>query len=313
MMEGLTTKVEKDAEGNRSTVVIEHKEDLNPRIEVHDTKGVLQATYPIPTGARVEFGEGSSIEEGSIIAKTSRESSGTQDITGGLPRVAELFEARRPKEVAEMAKIDGVVSMAGTVRSKKRLLVTNDETGQAEEHLIQHAKHLVVQPGDVVHKGQLLTEGSKDPHEILEILGPSAVQEYLIEEIQKVYRLQGVTINDKHLEVIISRMLYKVRVTEPGDSEFFWGDQVDRFEFMNKNEHIRDKGGKPAEGEPILLGITKASLETESFISAASFQETTRVLTEASVTGKRDYLRGQFLGLNNIRIGAKLPFPKIKI
>ncbi|MBG28476.1 MAG: DNA-directed RNA polymerase subunit beta' [Opitutae bacterium] len=292
MMEGLTTKVEKDAEGNRSTVVIEHKEDLNPRIEVHDAKGVLQATYPIPTGARVEFGEGSSIEEGSIIAKTSRESSGTQDITGGLPRVAELFEARRPKEVAEMAKIDGVVSMAGTVRSKKRLLVTNDETGQAEEHLIQHAKHLVVQPGDVVHKGQLLTEGAKDPHEILEILGPAAVQEYLIEEIQKVYRLQGVTINDKHLEVIISRMLYKVRITEPGDSEFFWGDQVDRFEFMNQNEHIREKGGKPAEGEPILLGITKASLETESFISAASFQETTRVLTDASTLGKSDRLKG---------------------
>ena len=292
MMEGLTTKVEKDAEGNRSTVVIEHKEDLNPRIEVHNAKGVLQATYPIPTGARVEFGEGSSIEEGSIIAKTSRESSGTQDITGGLPRVAELFEARRPKEVAEMAKIDGVVSMAGTVRSKKRLMVTNDETGQAEEHLIQHTKHLVVQPGDVVHKGQLLTEGAKDPHEILEILGPAAVQEYLIEEIQKVYRLQGVTINDKHLEVIISRMLYKVRITEPGDSEFFWGDQVDRFEFMNQNEHIREKGGKPAEGEPILLGITKASLETESFISAASFQETTRVLTDASTLGKSDRLKG---------------------
>ena len=150
----------------------------------------------------------------------------------------------------------------------------------------------MVQPGDVVHKGQLLTEGSKDPHEILEILGPSAVQEYLIEEIQKVYRLQGVTINDKHLEVIISRMLYKVRITEPGDSEFFWGDQVDRFEFMNKNEHIRDKGGKPAEGEPILLGITKASLETESFISAASFQETTRVLTDASTLGKSDRLKG---------------------
>jgi len=292
MIPGVTTKVEKDAEGNRSTVVIEHKEDLNPRIEVHSTKGDLQATYPIPTGAQIAFGEGSSIEAGSIIAKTPREASKTQDITGGLPRVAELFEARRPKEVAEMAKIDGVVSMAGTLRSKKRLVVTNDETGQAEEHLIPHGKHIVVQPGDTVHKGQLLTEGSKDPHEILEILGPAAVQEYLIEEIQKVYRLQGVTINDKHLEVIISRMLYKVRITEPGDSEFFWGDQVDRFEFMNKNEDIREKGGKPAEGEPILLGITKASLETESFISAASFQETTRVLTDASTLGKSDRLKG---------------------
>ncbi len=292
MIPGVTTKVEKDAEGNRSTVVIEHKEDLNPRIEIHDAKNELQATYPIPTGAQIAFGDGSSIEAGSIIAKTSREASKTQDITGGLPRVAELFEARRPKEVADMAKIDGVVSMAGTLRSKKRLVVTNDETGQAEEHLIPHGKHIVVQPDDVVHKGQLLTEGSKDPHEILEILGPAAVQEYLIEEIQKVYRLQGVTINDKHLEVIISRMLYKVRITEPGDSEFFWGDQVDRFEFLNQNEEIQDKGGKPAEGEPILLGITKASLETESFISAASFQETTRVLTDASTLGKSDYLKG---------------------
>ncbi|MFP6901009.1 MAG: DNA-directed RNA polymerase subunit beta' [Opitutales bacterium] len=292
MIPGVTTKVEKNAEGNRSTVVIEHKEDLNPRIEVHNDKGELQANYPIPIGARVEFGEGSSIEIGSIIAKTSREASGTQDITGGLPRIAELFEARRPKEVAEMAKIDGIISMAGTLRSKKRLVVTNDETGQAEEHLIPHGKHMVVQPGDVVHKGQLLTEGKKDPHEILEILGPAAVQEYLIEEIQKVYRLQGVSINDKHLEVIISRMLYKVRVTDPGDSDFFWGDQVDRFEFMNRNEQIREKGGKPAEGEPILLGITKASLETESFISAASFQETTRVLTDAATLGKSDRLRG---------------------
>jgi DNA-directed RNA polymerase subunit beta' len=150
----------------------------------------------------------------------------------------------------------------------------------------------LVQPGDFAQKGQLITEGAKDPHEILEILGPSAVQEYLIEEIQKVYRLQGVTINDKHLEVIISRMLFKVRITDPGDTEFFWGDQIDRYAFMNSNESISEKGGKPAEGEPILLGITKASLETDSFISAASFQETTRVLTNAATLGKIDDLKG---------------------
>ena len=156
-----------------------------------------------------------------------------------------------------MAKIDGIVSEAGTLRSKKRLLVTNEESGQVEEHLIPHGKHVLVQPGDFAQKGQLITEGAKDPHEILEILGPSAVQEYLIEEIQKVYRLQGVTINDKHLEVIISRMLFKVRITDPGDTDFFWGDQVDRFAFMDSNEEISEKGGKPAEGEPILLGIAK--------------------------------------------------------
>jgi len=294
MLPGVTTKVEKDASGGKSMVVIEHKEDLNPQIIVKDTSGKPLATYSVPTGAQVAVDQGTRIDAGSIIAKTPRQASKTQDITGGLPRVAELFEARRPKDsnVGQMAKIDGIISEAGTLRSKKRLLVTNEETGQVEEHLIPHGKHVLVQHGDFVHKGQLITEGAKDPHEILEILGPSAVQEYLIEEIQKVYRLQGVTINDKHLEVIISRMLFKVRVTDPGDTEFFWGDQVDRFAFLDANESIAEKGGKPAEAEPILLGITKASLETDSFISAASFQETTRVLTNAATLGKVDELKG---------------------
>ena len=294
MLPGVTTKVDRDATGGRSMVVIEHKEDLNPQIIVKDTSGNPLATYSVPTGAQVAVDEGTKIDAGSIIAKTPRQASKTQDITGGLPRVAELFEARRPKEgnVGQMAKIDGIVSEAGTLRSKKRFLVTNDESGQVEEHLIPHGKHVLVQPGDYVQKGQLITEGAKDPHEILEILGPSAVQEYLIEEIQKVYRLQGVTINDKHLEVIISRMLFKIRITDTGDTDFFWGDQVDRFAFMDANEEISEKGGKPAEGEPILLGITKASLETDSFISAASFQETTRVLTNAATLGKVDELKG---------------------
>ena len=294
MLPGVTTKVDRDATGGRSMVVIEHKEDLNPQIIVRDSSGNPLATYSVPTGAQVAVDEGTKIDAGSIIAKTPRQASKTQDITGGLPRVAELFEARRPKEgnVGQMAKIDGIVSEAGTLRSKKRLLVTNEDSGQVEEHLIPHGKHVLVQPGDFAQKGQLITEGAKDPHEILEILGPSAVQEYLIEEIQKVYRLQGVTINDKHLEVIISRMLFKIRITDPGDADFFWGDQVDRFAFMDANEEISEKGGKPAEGEPILLGITKASLETDSFISAASFQETTRVLTNAATLGKVDELRG---------------------
>jgi len=294
MLPGVTTKVERDASGGRSMVVIEHKEDLNPQVIVKDSSGNDLATYSVPTGAQVAVDEGTKIDAGSIIAKSPRQASKTQDITGGLPRVAELFEARRPKEdnVGQMAKIDGIVSEAGTLRSKKRFLVTNEESGQVEEHLIPHGKHVLVQPGDFVQKGQLITEGAKDPHEILEILGPSAVQEYLIEEIQKVYRLQGVTISDKHLEVIISRMLFKVRITDTGDTDFFWGDQIDRFAFMDANDLITEKGGKPAEGEPILLGITKASLETDSFISAASFQETTRVLTNAATLGKVDELKG---------------------
>jgi len=296
MIPGVTVKRELDeSTGRMSTVVTEHKEDLNPQVEVVDVSSKERkviATYAIPTGAQVVVNDGDEIAAGTLLAKTPRQASKTQDITGGLPRVAELFEARRPKEATEMAKIDGVVSMGGTVRSKKKLIVTDEESGQEEEHLIPHGKHIIVTPGDIVHKGQHLTEGAADPHEILEILGPNAVQEYLLSEIQKVYRLQGVTINDKHIEVIISRMLRKVRIADPGDSDYFWGEQVDRHEFMANNERIVEAGGKPAEGDPILLGITKASLETESFISAASFQETTRVLTEASTLGKRDNLSG---------------------
>ena len=293
MIPGVTVKRELDeSTGRIATIVIEHKDDLNPQVEILDDSGKMIATYAIPTGAQVAVNEDDEIAPGSMLAKTPRQASKTQDITGGLPRVAELFEARRPKEAAEMAKIDGVVSLDGTVRGKKKLLVTDPETDQEEAHLIPHGKQLTVQVGDLVHKGQNLTDGGADPHEILEILGPSAVQDYLIAEIQKVYRLQGVTINDKHIEVIISQMLKKVRITDPGDSEFFWGEQVDRYEFMTANDEIDEAGGKPAEGEPVLLGITKASIETESFISAASFQETTRVLTDASTLGKSDELKG---------------------
>jgi len=293
MIPGVTVKRELDpATGRIGTVVVEHKEDLNPIVEIVDENNKALATYAVPTGATVSVVEGDEIAAGALLAKTPRQASKTQDITGGLPRVAELFEARRPKEATEMAKIDGIVSMSGTLRGKKRLIVTDEESGQEEEHLIPHGKHIVVQPGDFVHKGQHLTEGAADPHEILEILGPNAVQEYLLSEIQKVYRLQGVTINDKHIELIISQMLSKVRITEPGDSEFFWGEQVEKEAFMRENERLTEAGGQPAEGEPILLGITKASVETESFISAASFQETTRVLTDASTLGKIDKLEG---------------------
>ena len=293
MIPGVTIKKELDeSTGRVGIVVTEHKEDLNPQLEIQDEAGKAIATYAIPTAAQVAVSEGDDITAGSLIAKTPRQASKTMDITGGLPRVAELFEARRPKDATNMAKIDGIVSFGTTVRGKKRLVVTDEETGNHEDHLVVHGKHILVQVGDYVSKGQHLTEGSADPHEILDILGPTALQEYLLTEIQKVYRMQGVTINDKHIEIIISQMLRKVRITDPGDTDFFWGEQIERKSFMVENERIIDAGGKPAEGEPILLGITKSSIETESFISAASFQETTRVLTDASTLGKIDYLKG---------------------
>jgi DNA-directed RNA polymerase subunit beta' len=293
MIPGVTVKRELDATSGRiATVVIEHKEDLNPQIEVRDAKRRPLAAYSIPVGAQIAVNEDDTITPGALLAKTPRQASKTKDITGGLPRVAELFEARRPKDAAEMARIDGIVSFEGTVRGKRKLVVKNDETQQEEEHLIPAGKHIIVQPGDVVHKGQHLTEGSADPHEILEILGPAALYEFLIGQVQEVYRLQGVTINDKHIEIIIRQMLRKVRITDPGDSEYFWGEQVDRSSFLAENRRLDEAGGKPAEAEPILLGITKASLETESFISAASFQETTRVLTDAATLGKVDLLKG---------------------
>jgi DNA-directed RNA polymerase subunit beta' len=293
MIPGVTVKRELDESSGRiATVVIEHKEDLNPQIEVRDSRSKPLASYSIPVGAQIAVNEGDTIAPGALLAKTPRQASKTKDITGGLPRVAELFEARRPKEAAEMARIDGIVSFEGTIRGKRKLVVKNEETQQEEEHLIAAGKHVIVQPGDVVHKGQHLTEGAADPHEILEILGPSALYEFLIGQVQEVYRLQGVTINDKHIEIIIRQMLRKIRITDPGDSEYFWGEQVDRAAFLSDNRRIEEAGGKPAEAEPILLGITKASLETESFISAASFQETTRVLTDASTLGKVDLLKG---------------------
>jgi DNA-directed RNA polymerase subunit beta' len=314
MIPGVTVKRELDESSGRiATVVIEHKEDLNPQIEVRDAKNKPLAAYAIPVGAQIAVNEGDIIQPGALLAKTPRQASKTKDITGGLPRVAELFEARRPKDATEMSRIDGIVSFEGSVRGKRKLVVKNEETAQEEEHLIATSKHIIVQPGDVVHKGQHLTEGAADPHEILEILGPSALYDFLISQVQEVYRLQGVTINDKHIEIIIRQMLRKVRITDPGDSEFFWGEQVDRAAFLIENKRLDEAGGKPAEAEPILLGITKASLETESFISAASFQETTRVLTDASTLGKVDSLKGF---KENVIMGHLIPagtgLPKYK-
>ena len=293
IIEGVTMKQEVDeATGTEEKVIIEHKEDLHPTIILEDKKGEPIAQYPIPAGAHLVVGEGDDIGAGALLAKTPRKASKTKDITGGLPRVAELFEARRPKDAAEIAKIDGAVDFGPSVRGKRCILVRDPQTGQEEEHLIPIGKHIIVYKGDFVKKGQQLTDGPVVPHEILDVCGPQELQEHLVNEIQEVYRLQGVTINDKHIEVIIRQMLKKVRIKEPGDTVFLWGEQIDKVAFEDENARVEKMGGKAAEGEPVLLGITKASLETESFLSAASFQDTTRVLTEAATMGKSDGLRG---------------------
>ncbi|MEM8954019.1 MAG: DNA-directed RNA polymerase subunit beta' [Verrucomicrobiota bacterium] len=294
MIPGITVAKQTDeATGVKGMVVIDHKEDLHPQIAIVDpkTKDAL-AVYSIPSGAHLSVKEKQKVQGGVLLARTPRKVAKTKDITGGLPRVAELFEARKPKDSGEIAKIDGIVDIGGTVRGKRKLIITDKETGEEEEHLIPLSKHIIAHKGDFVLKGSQLTEGPVVPHEVLEICGPQELQEHLVNEVQEVYRLQGVEINDKHIEIIIRQMLRKVKITDPGDTDFLWGDQVERIDFENKNREIVDQGGKPAEAEPVLLGITKASLETDSFISAASFQDTTRVLTDAATLGKVDILRG---------------------
>jgi DNA-directed RNA polymerase subunit beta' len=293
MIAGVTIKRDVDeATGLMGTVIIEHKEDLHPQIVIVGDGGEVVASYSIPAGAHVIVEAKQKIRAGALLAKTPRKVAKTKDITGGLPRVAELFEARRPKDAAEIAKIDGIVEMGGTVRGKRKLILKDPETGGEEEHLISLTKHIIVFKGDFVKKGSQLTEGPVVPHEILEVCGPQDLQEHLVNEVQEVYRLQGVEINDKHIEIIVRQMLRKVKITDPGDTKLLWGDQVDRLNFEAENKRVVDQGGKPAEATPVLLGITKASLETDSFISAASFQDTTRVLTEAATLGKVDRLRG---------------------
>ena len=228
-----------------------------------------------------------------LFRSVPRQSAKNKDITGGLPRIAELFEARIPKDIAEIARIDGMVEVDKMTRGKRQLLIRDPETGITEEHNnIPAHKHLTVSKGDVVRKGQKLTEGSVVPHALLEVCGPHELQRYLVDEIQLVYRAQGVEINDKHIEIIIRQMMQKVKITDQGSSVFLTGEQVDRSEFILENKRVAARGGKPAEAEPVLLGITKASLETESFISAASFQDTTRILTDAATLGKVDKLLG---------------------
>jgi len=295
MISGITVTNETDKEtGKKVMVVTEHKEDLHPQVVIVDEKTKeVRASYSIPVGAHLSVKEGEVVTGGTQLAKTPRKVARTKDITGGLPRVAELFEARKPKDACVIAKIDGEISFGGTVRGKKKVIVTDADSGEQVEHLVPMGRHIIVTDGDRVKRGDQITEGPVSPEDLLEACGAQELQEHLVNEVQSVYRVQGVEINDKHIEIIIRQMLRKVKITDPGDADqLLWGDQIDRSSFNRINDGIVASGGKPAEAEPVLLGITKASLETDSFISAASFQDTTRVLTEAATLGKVDYLTG---------------------
>ncbi len=313
-IENVTVKKEVDqSTGLMGTVVLEHKEDLHPQIVIRHDSGEAPTAYNIPAGAHVMVKDGKRVSPGDVLAKTPRKESKTKDITGGLPRVAELFEARRPKDAAEIAKIDGIVDFGPNQRGRRCLLIRDTVTGDEEQHLIPMGKHVVVYKGDYVQKGQQLTEGPVVPQEILDICGPQELQEYLLNEVQQVYRLQGVEINDKHIEVIVRQMLRKVRITDPGDTDFLWGEQVEKQTFQEMNAKASAEGKRAAEAQPALLGITKAALETESFISAASFQDTTRVLTEAATLGRVDTLYGF---KENVIMGHLIPggtgFPMVR-
>ena len=293
MIQGVTIRKEVDeATGVMGTVVIEHKEDLHPQIVIVGEKKEVFASYSIPAGAHIEVKEGQKVPAGTRLARTPRKIAKTKDITGGLPRVAELFRSSS----SEGCGRDCQDRRNCRYRRHRPRQAPRDchrpDTGAEEEHLIPLSKHIIVFKGDFVKKGQQLTEGPVVPHEVLDVCGPQELQEHLLNEVQEVYRLQGVEINDKHIEIIVRQMLRKVKITDPGDTSLLWGDQVDRLEFAAENERVIEKGGKPADASPVLLGITKASLETDSFISAASFQDTTRVLTEAATLGKVDRLRG---------------------
>jgi len=293
LVEGISTirNVNKQT-GQSELVVRQHRGELHPQIVIYADKDFeeLVGTYAIPSGAIISVTEGEQVHAGDLLARLPRGAIKTKDITGGLPRVAELVEARRPRDAAEIAKIDGVVDFKGVQKSKRIVVVKDEDTGMEEEHLIPLTKHLIVQRGDTLVKGQQLTDGLVVPQEILDICGVRELQKYLVNQVQEVYRLQGVDINDKHIEIIVRQMLQKVRVTDPGDTTFLYGENVDKKIFHEQNSKVVDEGGKPAQAAPVLLGITKASLGTESFVSAASFQETTRVLTDAACEGKTDYL-----------------------
>lgn len=312
IIEGVSVKeVVDEVTGLSHKVITEYPANMRPRISIKDEHGKVTlkipgtqnpARYLLPSGAHVLVEKGDIVYPGDVIAKIPRETTKTKDITGGLPRVAELFEARKPKEQSIVTEIDGIVEFRGFHKGM-RVVVVKGGT-DTREYFIPKGKHVSVHEGDWVKAGEPLMDGSVNPHSILEILGPKELQRYLVDEVQKVYRLQGVSINDKHIEIIVRQMMKKVKIDDPGDTEFLMGEQVDKFVFEEENKRVIKQKGKPAKARPLLLGITKASLTTESFISAASFQETTRVLTEAAINGAMDELRGL---KENVIMGRLIP------
>jgi len=313
IIEGKTMQEQVDeVTGLSRKVIVEYRNlNLRPRVSLKDTEGKTVrvgdsqaiARYFLPVGANILVVESESVKAGDVIAKIPRETTKTKDITGGLPRVAELFEARKPKEFALISEIDGVVSYGEDVKGKRKIIVTPD-MGEPKEYFVMKGKHINVQDGERVTAGQALMGGASNPHDILTIKGEKELARYLVDEVQEVYRLQGVKINDKHIEVVVRQMLKKVRVTDPGDTSLLVDEQIERKDFDDLNADIIEKSGQPAVAEPVLLGITKASLNTESFIAAASFQETTRVLTEAAIAGKIDRLQGL---KENVIMGRLIP------
>jgi len=316
--EGVTVESFTDeVTGLSSTVISDPKsrpvagKDLRPSLNLLDKSGEpltftgteIPAQYILPPGALVNLQDGNSVDVGDVIARIPQESSKTRDITGGLPRVADLFEARKPKEQAILAEQTGTVSFGKDTKGKERLVVTNEE-GESTEVLIPKWRQINVFEGEHVEKGEVVVDGELNPHDILRLLGVTTLAEYLVKEIQDVYRLQGVGINDKHIEVISRQMLRKAEIVDPGDTSYLRNEQVEKSRLLDINDKLEAEGKQPATYNPVLLGITKASLVTESFISAASFQETTRVLTEASVRGSRDMLRGL---KENVIVGRLIP------
>jgi DNA-directed RNA polymerase subunit beta' len=317
-IDGVTVQEQIDElTGLASAVVTDPKrrggsaKDLRPMVRLIDKKGGelrlpgtdIPAQYFLPAGAIVSLQNGAEVGVGDVVARIPQETSKTRDITGGLPRVADLFEARKPKEPAILAERSGVISFGKDTKGKQRLII-RDADGNEHEELIPKWRHVIVFEGEHVEKGETIVDGEPNPHDILRLLGVEPLAAYLVKEIQDVYRLQGVKINDKHIEAIIRQMLRKVEVTESGDTRYLRGEQVDRARLMEENSRAVARDERPAGLDPILLGITKASLATESFISAASFQETTRVLTEAAVRGTRDTLRGL---KENVIVGRLIP------
>ncbi|MBU0732719.1 MAG: DNA-directed RNA polymerase subunit beta' [Proteobacteria bacterium] len=316
VIEGRTMQEKRDmVTGKISRVIVESRDrdmDVRPRLSIKDSSGKTaglpgskkaKARYYFPVGAIIMVNEGDQVGPGAVLGKIPRETTKTKDITGGLPRVAELFEVRKPKETAIITEIDGVVSFGKYTKGKRKMTITPD-VGDPVNYLVPRGKHVSVLDGDYVRAGEALMDGSADPHDILKIRGLKELAKYLVDEVQEVYRLQGVRINDKHIEVIVRQMVRQVSVTDIGDSDFLLGDNLEKWRFEEENKKIIEKGGKPALARPLLLGITKASLNTESFISAASFQETTKVLSEASIAGKVDFLRGL---KENVIMGRLIP------